>query len=286
MEVRGSVPLMWLALGGVFIACVPVPAEGQATTGDRGVVITGTVSDQISGEALPSAQILIGPVDEDEDEEAVAWEGETNEFGAFRTERLEIGVYRIRIRSVGFTAASQVGIFLEDGTVELTAELAPQAMELEGIVVTVTRQSRLENAGFYDRRQSGFGYSFTREEIEARRPGRVSDLFRSVPGARVIFRGGLLSPDVRLRGGCVPDVVLDGLPIATPARVDEVLTVHELEALEVYSGATSPMQYSRSSCGTILAWTRPPAPTEGAQFSWRRLFAAAGFAAVAVFATR
>ncbi len=289
---RFFAPLALLSSCGFLLTLSPADGQAQVPSGERGVVITGVVTDQISGDALPAAHISIAPADAElaedlaEEGEDVTWEGETNEDGLFRTERIAIGVYQIQITSVGFTSASQVGIFLEDGTVELTAELAPQALELEGIVVTVTRQSRLENAGFYDRRQLGFGHSFTRDEIEARGPSRVSDLFMGIPGARVISRGGIQRPDVRLRGGCVPDVVLDGVPLSGPVRVDELLTVHDLEALEVYHGATSPMQYSRSTCGTILAWTRPPARAEGASWSWGRVLAAAGFVGIAFFATQ
>jgi hypothetical protein len=132
-------------------------------------------------------------------------------------------------------------------------------------------------SGFYERRENGFGITLTRDEIVQRNPNRVSDLFYGIPGARVVLpRRFGQSPTVLLRGNCVPQLVVDGAPFNMPIPIDEVLNVSELEAVEVYHGASTPMRYSASTCGTILAWTREASSMEGSPLSLARLAGALG----------
>jgi hypothetical protein len=157
---------------------------------------------------------------------------------------------------------------------------------MEAIIVTGSRRSRLDASGFYDRLQhGGFGYLMTRADIEQRNPHRVADLFYSIPGAQVVqpARFGQ-SHQIRLRGGCTPRLVLDGIAVSMPGAVDDVLNVNDLEALEVYPGIAGPIQYLGGTCGTIMAWTREG--VGGSPLTWKRVLAAAGFVGLAVLLAR
>ncbi len=92
---------------------------------------------------------------------------------------------------------------------------------------------------------------------------------------------------VRLRGGCTPIVVLDGLRLGNPIRIDDILTVNEVEALEVYQGSETPIQYTNiTTCGVIMLWTRDPIAEEGAGFSWGRTITVVAIGIAMIFGPR
>ena len=278
MNIRSLTSILLLSVA------FPRQLEGQAGSGgsttDRTLDITGEVVDHSTGRAIPSAYVAFGPADE---RGRLAWTGTSNTEGQFRTGRLPLRRYDVSIEAVGFTRVSHVLDLSEDGLVHLRVEMAPEALELEPLVVTATRQSRLETAGFFERRQVGLGHTLTRAEIESRGPpSRVSELFHGIPGMRVLppqpGRGGM----VLFRDGCVPRVILDGKPISFPIPIDELLSIGELEAVEVYQGASTPVQFLGYGCGTVVAWTREMNKLNGHAFSWRRLFGAVGLLSLLV----
>jgi hypothetical protein len=181
---------------------------------------------------------------------------------------------------------NHIEIFPDEAVMDLRVEVVRVAYQLEPVVVTVRRPTRLERTGYYRREQSSVGHFVNLAEIQARQPHDVSDLFRSVPGARVSPGGLGVGGDVRLRGGCAPQLVVDGVALVMPARIDMLFQPGDLEALEVYHGPTAPIEYNaRSSCGTIMVWTRnPPEPT-GHNISFKKFAVIVGFATLAVVST-
>ena len=268
---------------------VPLGALGQTERRDsipedeEAVRIRGQVSDLVTQRPLSAATIEVFDLDDDG---ALTWQGMSDSTGAFVGPRLVPSLYQIRAGALGYQSATHMVPLSGYGSVDLEIDLSPDALELEPLVVVTRRRSALELNGFYDRRERGFGHSMNRAEIEARRAMLVTDLVRSIPGVSVtpgyMGRGGIL----RMRNGCVPDVILDGVRMTSPVRLDDILHVSDLEGIEVYSGSTSPMQYSHSSCGTVLAWTREPGSRGGSPWSWKRAGAAAGFLLLGFFLTR
>lgn len=265
------------------------PVLGQdgapSSSSEDWVEVVGMVVDQTTQDPVPLARVVfirVGAAPSDEP----AWTGVSDADGGFDTGALELGGYEIELSAMSFAEVSHVEVFPEAGIVDLRVEIAPVDYALDPIVVTARRATRLERAGFYDRERRGLGYFVDHAEIEARRALNVSDLFRTIPGARVggggIGSGGF----VGLRGGCVPQVVMDGAVMAGAVPLDALLRPSDIEAIEVYHGTTAPMPYSsRSTCGTIMVWTRnPPEPT-GHSISLGKFFAIIGFATIAVVAT-
>ena len=117
------------------------------------------------------------------------------------------------------------------------------------------------------RKLHGGGHYIDRDAIERRNPIRTEDLFRTVPGLRLVPSGSFDYSIVSTRGGsgfnseCSPDFYLDGAKITVDASIGGGLPVNptELYGIEVYSGpGTAPAQYmgGGNSCGVVLLWTR------------------------------
>jgi len=68
---------------------------------------------------------------------------------------------------------------------------------------------------------------------------------------------------------------VDGVRTIRGTSVDDILSVHDVEAMEVYRGGLIPGRFSSANCGAIVVWTRH-VEDEGRPFSWRRTLTAAG----------
>lgn len=261
---------LWLT----FPALAAAQTEPLADSPGNGIAILVRVTDRTTLIPVNSARVVLRLVSDGPD---AIWEGATRGNGTIVTPTLRLGEYEVTVDMLGFRPVAERVVLDESGDVDLRIELVPEAVALDPIVVAVRRRTRLENQGFYEREASQIGYFLTREEIEARGPFRISDLFYTIPGARVIpARAGQSAALVLLRNQCVPLIVLDGSPITIPIRLDELLNVGDIEAIEVYHGPSAPVQYSPfTTCGTIMVWTRETRLLEGDPLSWKRLVAGA-----------
>ena len=243
--------------------------------------IGGVVADRRSGRPLPAATIRIraaGSAAEDTD-----WTGTSDGDGRFRSTFLPFGEYEVTIQAPPFTALEGSFTLREAGLFDLRAEMVGPEYELDPVIVFAGRASRLETVGFYERREVGLGNFLTRDELLVLNPTRISDVFREIPGARSVPGTAGLNDQVRLRGNCIPIVVLDGLRLANPILLDNLFSVNDLEAIEVYQGATTPIEYtSITTCGVIMLWSRVPS-VQGRGFSWGRVAFIVGFAIVMLF---
>lgn len=268
-----------LALPGGWLRAQAVVADSVTAAGEEGVRVFGVVTDHRTERPLPEALVVF---ERQGGSGGITWQDHSDSLGAIRSPRLPAGPYRFRVEALGYRAATDTVTLRGYGAVELEIALTPEALELEPIVVVSRRRSRLELAGFYDRRRQGFGRSLDRSEIEASGASRVTDLFRGMAGLTIsparVGAGGIVS----MRGGCVPDVILDGVRLSPPVRLDDMMTIHDVEGLEVYGLASTPAGYA-GGCGTILAWSRDPRGMPGQPFSWLRVGVAAGLAAIMTF---
>jgi hypothetical protein len=107
------------------------------------------------------------------------------------------------------------------------------------------------------RKASKFGHFFDQNEIRARSPRYVSELFRTIPGARLSPTSAGTSK--LLLRGCRPKIWLDGV-MAQDAEIDEIIAPSEIAGIEIYpSWAGVPAQYmdrENRACGTVLIWSR------------------------------
>lgn len=192
-------------------------------------------------------------------------EARSDERGEFRFTGLQPGGVDIAVRRLGFMPTS-VFVNLVSGAApeRVRVVLAPLPALLDQVTVQRTRMrygGRL--GGYYQRlEQKSTGQFITRAEIEADESLSLTELLMVKPGVRrwPLATGGSVVR-FRNRDGCRPLVWLDGVPMPT-AEVDlDAFPLHTLHGVEMYLGSSNaPIEYTaqnnRSSCGSILLWSR------------------------------
>lgn len=72
--------------------------------------------------------------------------------------------------------------------------------------------------------------------------------------------------------------------IANSLSIDQLESPSDVEVMEVYHGATTPIQYTgRFPCGTVMMWGRDPGTTVPIQIFTKKFLAAVGFVLIALF---
>jgi hypothetical protein len=171
--------------------------------------------------------------------------------GQFHQEGIAPGTYVVQVRAVGYTAGSWV-IKLED------ADVHTQDFELELLGVELDPVA-VELPEFERRRASGRGYFITEDKIQQAKPHALSDLFRSVPGVRLVCRGSA-NCTVRMARApreCRPDFVVDGFEASNSTSLD--MPAVGIIGIEIYRTVSeTPLQFLRTNnqCGTIVIWTQ------------------------------
>lgn len=266
------------------LAAVAGEVRAQQTPALATVRVTGRVRDASSGEAVPQARVwlMVGG----EARARIVWSGISEENGSWISAPLAVGPMDVHVEAFGYRTAVGPVDPQRGMEVSVTVDLVPEPLEMEPLVIVSSRRSRLDTSGFNQRRMQGQGSSITREEFESRHPARASDVFRLLPGVSVgpgrRGNSGLL----RYRG-CSPDLVLDGVPLVGDTAVDDILSVMDIEAVEVHSGVLFPSRGMGSSCGTVMIWTREGSRAEeGRPMTWRRAGVVAGFVLLSILLTR
>ena len=236
--------------GAILLACGGAyPLHAQTVRGELTDARTGQL---VSGVSLS----LVG------ENGAVAATGRTSEAGEFSLSARTRGSYRIRAEKPGFRRVLSATFALEDGdTLEVAIRLTGEVVLLDSVRGgPAPREIPLRAREFYDRMRAGsFGQFVTREDIDALRPARTTDLLRRVAGLQFgVTRGDGFS--TRLRGGCMPTFYLDGTKVQLVGiTIDDVVRPAEIEGIEIYrSVMEAPPEYQglNSGCSAILIWTR------------------------------
>lgn len=213
----------------------------------------------------------------------------TDERGRFAFRELPDARYRLELARAGYgTLVDTISLRPSLG-LQIEAELVPEAVEMEPILaVAEVRSRRLDASGFYERRARGVGQFVARDEIEDRDPGRVTDLLATMRGVRLGPAPGLGDGRaLRMRGGCVPEIFLDGVRTIRPFSLDASLHPDDVAGIEVYHSAEVPVQYGVSGCGAVLVWTHVPnADESGDPWSWGRILPVVGVVGAAFLLIR
>jgi len=175
--------------------------------------------------------------------------------GAFAFPAVTPGFLSLSVALLGYTELHDSLRVEAASDLELTLPLSVTAVALEPIVVAVRRRPVGPLEGFERRRENQRGTFLSRAEIEAANPNEFTDLLRPLPGIRLIPTS-TFGHTVRFRGGCIPDLWLDGAQVGATADVDSFLRTEDLEAVEVYRGPDLPGEFGSNLCGAIVAWTR------------------------------
>ena len=239
--------------------CVPVlllPALASSAFAQSVGAISGTVRDS-GGKPIPGVEVVLlqrpGAVYSDS-------------LGVFRFASIPAGKRELHFRRLGFSPKSVDAEIPENNTLKIAVVLEVTATEIEGMTVEEATRRRQLLSEFYDRMSRGFGHFVTREQIEKRNPMQLSDMMRTIPGARVVPLRGTSASTLRFNratGGrdCPPQYYVDGVKTWN-LNIDDIIP-QDVEGLEIYEGASSvPPQYNTKEgttiCGVVLIWTRLP----------------------------
>ena len=265
--------LLLAAVAAALLApCAPARAQG---------VLTGLIVDDATEAPVQGARVTLRAEGGRRVRDVV-----TDADGRFRFTPSP-GYYRFDVRRLGYTQISTPHVRVIRDSVELEIRMRVEGVMLAPVTV-VARAGRTSPVlqGFYERMENGFGRYFSRDQIERRSPGQITDLLRMVPGVRFHTRGSGVGLDISFGralmrpGGCPVQIFLDGMRVNRPAPpmagrdtlidlttspLDEGLSIDalahpsELEGIEIYPGmAGVPAQFMGpdARCGTVAIWTR------------------------------
>jgi len=251
--------LLSLAL---LLGLLAAPAALAQQLPGEGASVRLTLFSSLSGQRVAEAAVRLGTMGRGETFELVE---ASDASGRVRFEGVPVGMYRVEVLPPGYGAESFTLMVPLGGEVERDLSLA-MAVPLPAVTVEGERiHTALARRGFYDRRSHGFGRHYSREQILATNPTRLSDALARVPNVSV--RGtvsgmavlNLTATDARAGGTCVLDVYVDGAEVMTPEGLfdGDMIPVDDVLGMEVYLRTTHvPMQYRRGrGCGAVLIWT-------------------------------
>jgi hypothetical protein len=248
-----------LRLAAALLLCALAPLSAASAQRARGADLVVVVTDHETGRPLPEAVVRVT------DHSAA---GRTDPSGRAELHAIRPGTRVLEVSRIGY-AMERAVVDFEASTepIEAEVELMPQAVELEGMVVTTWgRSTKLRNHGFYDRQRRGNGEFFTSDQIERLHPRQMVDVFRHTNSMSIGYdsKGRQYVQNLRAHGlgACQPSVFLDGMAMGRDmdGNVSLDFTIPEnVAGMEVYAGpATIPAEYNLtgSACGVVLLWTK------------------------------
>ncbi len=217
----------------------------------------------------------------------------TDANGKYEISAKAPGSYVVEMRRLGFQPKA-TSVMLEAETRQrLDAVLTVVARQLDAQTIAATAPDRsLARAGFYQRMLDAdkgllHGSFITPEQLELRRPSRITQILADLPGVRVAGgpRGGTMGIIMSRRGNCVMTVYLDGARAepgsmargaavtsiwgsvqasrggggGTDWSIDNEIPASDVAAIEVYPLAVSTparFQQLNGTCGVVAIWTK------------------------------
>lgn len=240
--------------------------------------IQGIIVDETEKRPLAAVQVVLYDLEGTQHAEAIS-----DEEGRFSLALPDPGEWIVSAELIGYGTLRSDPLDVELGEeVNVEIRMAVEAVALEPLVVT-GRVSHISGdiRQFYERmergRHSGFGTFVSRQEIEQRGTFRATDLFRGTASVRIVPGRPGRGAGLRMAGGCVPAIFIDGSHINRFSyldSLDDYVSVHSIEGIEIYRGAGAQVEryHDPRGCGLILVWTRRGVPDpDGEPFSWKKL---------------
>jgi hypothetical protein len=194
-------------------------------------------------------------------------QGRTTDNGTFVLTGLPAGTYSLDVRAIGYEPTSIPVNLSAKRPASVDVVLEKQVAMLNTVVTTgQSTKAQRDFTGFMDRKNRNFGGKFfTQEDIEERSPFVMTDLMRMAPGMQVSPNGGM-GYVLRGRGGCTPEVFIDGMKVMQGADdIDNMVRPNEVQGVEVYSSTVGvPAEYGGANggnCGVVLIWTKRGGPS-------------------------
>jgi hypothetical protein len=264
----------------VATACVWGPAS---TTDAHAQVVTGRVIEELTERPLRDVSVQLRSA-----AGRTMARSMTDSTGTFWLQAPRYGTFVLVAEHLGMTTVTTGELDVDEGAMQVVLRMAETAVPLEPLTVEAERGAAHLGPlrGYYERmrwnERTGIGRFITRDQIDVRSPGDLSDMLREIPRVNVQRTRGR-SAHVTMRGSrgdCTPALFIDGTRAnrREQAFVDEYVRPLDVEGVEVYVGlAQMPGVYhDESGCGVLLVWTRRGSSEGGRPFSWRRALAGIG----------
>ena len=184
----------------------------------------------------------------------------TDSSGRFRLDSLSPGLRLFAVRALGYrplmwsltlapgqSAHGRIGLHRID-----TAIVLPE------LTVVGEQYVSPRMAGFYQRRQLGFGKFVDREAIERRNAFVMTDLLTGMAGVRVYRSNDPFTSEVAFLRCERIGVYVDGFRLwGDPGENLSLINPADVEAMEIYRGASElPAEFMSDDCAAIVVWTR------------------------------
>ena len=176
----------------------------------------------------------------------------TTSSGAFSIAGLPSGTQTVEVRALGFEPKRVTVDLLRDRVASVDIVLDRPVHTLDA--VTIFGKAGPGIAAFDRRRRGGWGRFLTPNDIQQRNASRVTDLFRMMPGVRVVPTSGF--GNTILIRNCRPTVYLNGMrmPDDAASDIDMLASPNEMTAVEVYTAAGRPAEFWGNACGSVVLW--------------------------------
>lgn len=187
---------------------------------------------------------------------------QANDRGEWTLIDAPTGTRMLEVRSLGFYPEIR-RVDVVAGAEPMTVSMSTLRHVLDTVRISATRLGfNRDSEGFARRSRTGMGRYITKEQISRRLTIVTSDIFRMVPGVRVL-EDGPYGRRILMRGPfdyCEPALFLDGheVTVFTMSDLDGFINPKDIKGVEIYTGATAPPQFQpgMSGCGSIVLWTR------------------------------
>lgn len=182
----------------------------------------------------------------------------TDSTGAFAIVRLPPGRHTLRLAFKTLVSEDYQVVLRQGRTLELSILLDVGGVDLAPIVVEASSgEWVLSLAGFYARRDKGFGRFVTRDDIERRGPATLGAMLAGTGIVMRCVRTHCVPTRYASGRRCAVAVFLDGLRVES-YNID-MIPPQDVLGIEVYrQGADTPAEFSRWSadCGAVVIWTK------------------------------
>lgn len=243
---------------------IAVPAVVQAQQAAASGIITGRVTERGGTTPVAAAQVFVVGA-------GATRGGLTADDGTFRITGVPVGTVTVRVRRLGFEAASQPVTVAAGGTVTADFSLGrAQTATLEQVVVTATGEQ-------VQRRQQGLAVATVNPDtVQLASVQNFSQLVQGrAAGVTISQSGGALGSGatVRIRGGTSlllsnePLLVIDGVRVDNspesqsidvggqyPSRLND-LNPEEIENIEILKGPAASALYGTAAANGVIQVT-------------------------------
>lgn len=255
---------------GALAACllcplVLLPGRASAQRASIDATINGRVVEEGTEQPITDAWVRLL-----DDRRRTLASARTDDAGRFAFTRVNPGPLAFRVARIGYRETTTPYWRVDGGeSLDVTIRLDATAVLLAPLEITALTRSRSPMlAAFYNRLDRRIGGTFfSREDIERRRPARVTDLLVDVPGLRLQGGSTIGSRIATFErslpgtggGACPIQVYVDGMHAKGEVSLNDLASPAGLEGMEVYKGlATVPPEFHtpEARCGVIALWTR------------------------------